>query len=329
MPDILKSFAYSSTGCSNGLMTFGSDWRMGPGWAAPGSGVLPTTNFWIRAISITLLGGSSTDWAIVGHSGPNGDWITAPAVNGTTEPIIYPEDAMPYFTLGEYLDVHAPANAGNALVNVWYVEDGVVPAPPSEGTVTLNPADKSAHIVLSNGNLTATGDGTAAHALVRATTSVTSGKWYWEMTASGMGSGVSNNPVDYWGVQDGATSVNPTGGVGQVGTGASWGYSTGAGYKNGSNFAPAGGTESAPSNTTMAVAFDADAGKVWFHNGSGWIDGGDPASGTNPSETLTGGATSLFPALSMLGSSTGSLTFNFGHTAFVHTIPNGFCPYGT
>lgn len=67
---------------------------------------------------------------------------------------------------------------------------------------TLNPSDKHANIVLSNGNRTATG-GTATDTndAVRSTIGKSAGKWYWEVTvgtvgtnfqAHGIGSGTQN-----------------------------------------------------------------------------------------------------------------------------------------
>jgi hypothetical protein len=117
----LKSFAYASTGCSGGLMYFGSNWAMGAQWAQPGSGTFPSGDFWIRAVSLTYFG-SGNDWAIVGHSGPNGDWVTPPALPGHTIKIVYPPDASPLFTAGEYFDVHSSCSSGaDALVAIWYV----------------------------------------------------------------------------------------------------------------------------------------------------------------------------------------------------------------
>lgn len=97
--------------------------------APPGSGVFPGGAFTIRKVFIAhvLNAGSGivTDaYAVVGHSGPNGDWVTpmiiGPNAMGENS---YPADAPVKFDAGEYLDVHAGCN-GNAShsvkVAVWY-----------------------------------------------------------------------------------------------------------------------------------------------------------------------------------------------------------------
>ena len=48
---------------------------------------------------------------------------------------------------------------------------------------TWNPSDKGTNITLSNGNLTVA-KGNAGWESVRATIGVSSGKWYWEVTAN-------------------------------------------------------------------------------------------------------------------------------------------------
>lgn len=55
---------------------------------------------------------------------------------------------------------------------------------PGIGGTTWNPSDKSAAIVLSNGNLTATDTVTANSNSVRSSTSQSAGKVYWEITAT-------------------------------------------------------------------------------------------------------------------------------------------------
>lgn len=117
----LKSFAYASSGCSSGLLTFSGTYQMTS--VPAGAGQLPAGNFWIRAISLTFLSSLSAEWSIVGHSGSNGDWVTPPTLSNSTASIVYPADAAPLFTVGDYLDVHvlSCSYGENALVSVWYV----------------------------------------------------------------------------------------------------------------------------------------------------------------------------------------------------------------
>ncbi len=128
----LKSFAYASIGCTavSGapLLVFGpnNQWKMGPGYAPSGAGPLPSINFWIRSISVTFFndGAVPQEWAIVGHSGPGGDWVS-PAVVANYGAVTkdYPSDAAPLFTLGEYLDFHVFTcdHGERVVISVWYV----------------------------------------------------------------------------------------------------------------------------------------------------------------------------------------------------------------
>lgn len=122
----LKSFAYAATGTSSGFLLFSSTgaWQMGlgTGMAAPGAGTFPTGNFYVRAIGITVPTGSAGNWVMIGHSGPNGDWMNPPVLAGQTKWIRYPSDAAPLFTGGEYFDAHIGSNDAtlSALVGVWY-----------------------------------------------------------------------------------------------------------------------------------------------------------------------------------------------------------------
>jgi hypothetical protein len=76
-------------------------------------------------------------------------------------------------------------------------------------------------------------------------------------------------------------------------------------------------------NVVCRAAFDADAGKLWLGT-TDWVDGGDPAAGTNP--TFTGlSAAHYFFALgdfTVPGQSTGG--FNFGARPLTYTPPAGF-----
>jgi hypothetical protein len=83
----------------------------------------------------------------------------------------------------------------------------LMPTVPSASKVlaTLNPNDKSARITLSNGNLTATGDGTVNFQLVRSTFPILRPS-YWEVALSGVGN-TASGCVDIVGLQD--ASISP------------------------------------------------------------------------------------------------------------------------
>lgn len=120
-PAPLKSFAYVSNGCSGGLFTFGSSFQIN-GSTPPGSFIWPTGDFYIRKVSLTITNPSPnpTAWAIVGHSGPNGDWITSPVFENETRVMPFSADAAPLFTAGEYFDVHGDCDGSTAILAVWW-----------------------------------------------------------------------------------------------------------------------------------------------------------------------------------------------------------------
>ncbi len=135
----LLSFAYESvgpclvSGANMFLFTSPSGWKMGPGsgsdYAIPGSGasIMPTASFYIRKIGVTTLGGTTGDWVLIGHSGPNGDWVTPKVLPNQTFVIDFDATAAPLFTVGgttpEYLDAHQgnPSTTMAASICFWWV----------------------------------------------------------------------------------------------------------------------------------------------------------------------------------------------------------------
>ena len=73
----------------------------------------------------------------------------------------------------------------------------------------------------------------------------------------------------------------------------------------------------------VGVAWDADAGKLWFSKNGTWISG-SPSAGTSPS--MTGVIGTFFPAVSLYGGSGSGTTWvmNFGASSFAHAQPTGF-----
>ena len=97
--------------------------------APPGSGVFPGGAFTIRKVFIAHVvntsSGSVTDaYAVAGHSGMNGDWVT-PMIIGANAmgENSYPADAPVKFAVGEYLDIHAGCTGAathSVKMAVWY-----------------------------------------------------------------------------------------------------------------------------------------------------------------------------------------------------------------
>ncbi len=78
-------------------------------------------------------------------------------------------------------------------------------------------------------------------------------------------------------------------------------------------------------NDTFIIAFDADSGKLWLgrnHNGDGiaYLGGGNPATGTTPTYTLS--ASEMSPGLHFAVGR--QLTVSFGQRANFETLPTNF-----
>ena len=165
--------------------------------------------------------------------------------------------------------------------------------------VTLNPDDKHSGINLTNGNLTNVG--TTTNVLCRATSSFSSGKWYYEATLETHG----GNPIFGW--ADGNHNLSY---LGNDGTHKGYGYAAGGGL-----IYSLGGTTAYGVNfsagSVIGVAADLDAGTLEY-----FVNGNSQGVAFN---NLSG---ELFPAFSSGANST--VHFNFGATPFVHTPPSGY-----
>ncbi len=71
------------------------------------------------------------------------------------------------------------------------------------------------------------------------------------------------------------------------------------------------------------LAFDQDAGKLWYGVGGTWLASGAPATGTNPSSSSISTSTAYCAAVSD-NTISGTFTVNFGQRPFAHTAPSGF-----
>lgn len=202
-----------------------------------------------------------------------------------------------------------------ALGLVWF---GLLSAPAFAQT-TWNPADKAANITLSGGNLTANASvGGTGYGFVRATSSHSSGKWYFELniTADSVSSSIilgivnaASSTVAVPGVLDanGSMYVSYTGTVGAI-------------YAN-----SAGTVLSATPYTTGAtigVAVDVTNHLVYFARNNVWQNAANPSAGTGGINYIT-----TSPVFPFFGAQTNEYTTavaNFGASAYAYTIPSGF-----
>ena len=203
--------------------------------------------------------------------------------------------------------------------------DSLVDTPTSFGTdtgvggevrgnyATFNPLN-AAH-TYTNGNLDLT-ISTTGHASIGpavGSIGVSSGKWYFEFTPTS----ITSNPLI------GITAVPATDRYPGY-SAFSYGYYAADGNKYNSNSASSYGN-SWVANDVIGVAFDLDAGKLWFSKNGTWQASGNPSTGTNAAFTsITAGV--YFPAIhkDSNGASTFSGVFNFGQRAFAYTAPSGF-----
>jgi hypothetical protein len=200
--------------------------------------------------------------------------------------------------------------------------DSLVDTPTSYGTdtgvggevrgnyCTWNPLDQFGTLTLTNGNLdvrhSSNGAGNDA---IRSTLSVGSGKWYYEVTPA------VSNTLCYVGLSTPQESLGPE--IGNSST--SYACYLSDGTKRNSNTATAYGSAFAAGDV-MGVAFDMDAGKIWFSKNGTWFASGSPAAGTG--EAFSGITGLKSPALSP--GDTNVVSCNFGQRPFAYTAPSGF-----
>jgi hypothetical protein len=165
---------------------------------------------------------------------------------------------------------------------------------------TLNPLQKGSNVTLANGNLDQST--TASNGTVFATIGLTSGKWYWETLHTGA------DQTGIYGIAKATGSLSSYPGSDANG----WSYAyTGEKYNNGSGSAY-GNTFT--TNDVIGVAFDADAGSLYFYK-----NGVAQNSGTAAFTGLTSA-----PYFPVVGGSSSACSVNFGQRPFAYTAPSGF-----
>jgi hypothetical protein len=179
---------------------------------------------------------------------------------------------------------------------------------------TWNPADKSASITLSGGNLIAAG--TSGVNSVRSVDQKTTGKFYWEITATAFANSSSAVGVATlgWALSSGITS--PTGGL------ASGVSRSGLIYANGSALIALGAIAS---GTIVCFAIDLVAGTIWIRSGAAgpWNNNASfsPAAGTGGVSLGASAGTAFYVAATLSGD---TVTLNSGDSAFAGAVPSTF-----
>lgn len=195
---------------------------------------------------------------------------------------------------------------------------------------TLKPTDSASGIfTFSGGDLTATKTGATTAGLYyfsRATQGKKTGKWYWETTLTGGGSGSTAYYVSAALVKASHALVSPDTstypGITAASVGGPFIRSDVATYFNAAGTVLNGGAT--VTSATLRNALDLNTGEYQQA-----IDGGTLT--TVASGMLVGGANpEWFPAIfyrsgtSYAGSDTPAVTVNFGASAFSYSVPSGY-----
>jgi hypothetical protein len=130
-----------------------------------------------------------------------------------------------------------------------------------------------------------------------------SGKWYFEMTATASG-------VFSIGLYD---PISATGSF----------YRNNGAYSSSFGGAGTSGYSSWTTNDVIGVAWDADSGNIWYAKNNTW-QSGSPSSGTSPTNTFTAGLALAGVVSTDNTAGTKSGSFNFGQQPFTYTPPTGF-----
>ena len=225
-------------------------------------------------------------------------------------------------------------NGTTILVDASSVDNDSTVDSPSNGTAssggdaggvtvgnyaTLNRLDTGGTSVPvpTDGNLKVTGFTDNSH--IRSTIPITSGKFYWEVTA------LATTPNFHHGISTGSLVTLGANYLG--GTSGTWGYFPSP-YSNAGEWRNAGTNiytdlPRAGTNDVLMFAVDASSGKIWVGLNGTWFKSGNPAGGTSPlSSNLPTDGTPIFPHL-MQYDTTGSY-INFGQRPFAYTAPSGF-----
>ena len=116
------TYAYSPD-----LMPLSPSWEWETQNAKPGAGVWPVGyNLTVRKVCLTHAGSfTGPSYAVVGHSGPNGDHVSPYLVNQSGSVCMsYEKDAAVVVTGGEYFDIHAGCSVGShhVILQLWYTQ---------------------------------------------------------------------------------------------------------------------------------------------------------------------------------------------------------------
>jgi len=171
-----------------------------------------------------------------------------------------------------------------------------VPDSPTNNFATLNAVDADSQASLVEGNLNFHASSYSNYsAPVRATQAISSGKWYWECLAtvfsgSGNKSGVFLTASDKPAANDSAIEASGVTATEYAGTDFTMPANSMTFRSGGLSSTLADGTvlfSSYSAGDIVSMCFDYDTGKLWIGKNGTFYNSGDPASGSNPTTTIT------------------------------------------
>lgn len=205
--------------------------------------------------------------------------------------------------------------------------DITIPAGPTNVTAefaplaTWDPNWSLAGVTYSNGDRDISGN-SAGTKNVRTTVGRASGRFYWEIKATG-GSAATN--YGGLGIVESVMPNNATY-IGYVPSGLSFGYGSNPTYYMSWAGATTHGSPPAASYVAAGIvymfALDMNTGTLWAGQDGTWYNSGNPAAGTNPAATGLSGT--VYPGVTFYNASTNAFSANFGQQAFIYPAPIGF-----
>jgi hypothetical protein len=265
----------------------------------------------------------------------NGPWNVGTGVNGFYLKFSNNSDVTAATLGADYSgngNNWTPSGSPGFSVTAGAGNDSLVDTPTQYGTdtgaggevrgnyATFNPTAVSGMglATLANGNLDSSG-AISSYVGAVSTIAMSSGKWYWEHTLTGVGQTSGNGIVASTSL---ASAVGATYGYATA-TDCWWRASNGVVYNN--SAAAVSGLATFSANDVMNIAVDFDAGKLWFGENGTWDSSGNPATGANPTITFSPGGKSFYAIAQ--GYTTGAAwtnVSNFGQRPFAYTAPSGF-----
>ena len=185
---------------------------------------------------------------------------------------------------------------------------------------TWNPLANSLGCTVSEGNLQLSGAATSS-ARIMGTMGVSSGKWYFEVKYT------ATDNYTLAGVGQ-VSAVHANRYPGQDAESYAFDFHQGKKYNNGSQTTYG---SSLSAGDTFMCALDLDNNKIFFGKNGTFFGSGNPATGANPSYTITAGTYYIVGRLNPAGFSNNNaiIDLNAGQFTYAYAAPSGFKSWNT